>query len=468
MIFSTITFLFLFLPATLLLYFLCPGRFKNILLTFLSFTFYTLGEGEYAILMLISIFVNYVSLKLYRISKNKIIYVYIAVIINLSILLIFKYSVFLIYNFNEVFSSFLNVRIEELSIRNPVGISFYVFQSISLLIDYKRNYSQKVSFWDIALYISLFPQLIAGPIVRYKDIANQIKERVLRKKDFVYGIKRFIIGLGKKVLVADVLAVIVADLLSASHNLDSAQSWLCVICFSMQVYYDFSGYSDMAIGLCRMFGFRIPENFRSPYRSKTMQELWSRWHISLTTWFRDYLFNNIRRFLSSFLFASIGLSILINFTLIGFWHGANWCFILFGFFHGIFIVLERKAKIKNTFKEKPIIGVIYSHVIWLTLIPFFIIDEVGEAFNLIWIMYSFSSSSDIQVVLDNEKTFIIVFSLLYAFIPFTKYISSFCVSVKLCRTFILLVEYIIYMIIFILSISRISVSTFNPFIYFQF
>ncbi|GAB3630313.1 membrane bound O-acyl transferase [Pandoraea terrae] len=341
MVFSSIAFLGFFLPLTFLAYFVTPARWRNSTLATASILFYAWGEPRFLLLMLVSIGINFrLAIWLDRAVNRKRL-VAIGVGINLFILGAFKYAAFLVDNLNGVL---LPLGFDPIVMRPlplPIGISFYTFHAISYLVDiYRRNASPNRRFVDYTLYITLFPQLVAGPIVRYKDIQAQLAKRLAGLDDVTAGALRFTMGLAKKVLIANQLAVVAdAGFSVPGGQLATSVAWLSLICYTLQIYFDFSGYSDMAIGLARMFGFRFPENFNYPYSASSMQDFWRRWHMSLSTWFRDYVYiplggNQLG-----------GLRTLANlwivFLLTGFWHGATWNFILWGAAHGLLLTIER-------------------------------------------------------------------------------------------------------------------------------
>jgi alginate O-acetyltransferase complex protein AlgI len=348
LLFTEPTFLFLFLPVLLALYFAplsrTHGAYGNWLLLAASVIFYASGGGSFTWLMLASIAFNYwMAIAVDRVhgeaaATRRLAF---AVAVNLVVLGIFKYANFFVDNVNTLFVA-LSVRPMVVPrVLLPIGISFFTFHAISYVVDvYRRDATAQKSPVHAALYLLLFPQLIAGPIIRYRDIADQLARRVVTLDDFAYGVRRFVIGLSKKVLVANVVAG-PADKIFAmpAAQLSAAHAWLGIVCYTIQIYFDFSGYSDMAIGLGRMFGFRFPENFRWPYIASSVQEFWRRWHISLSTWFRDYLYiplggNRVAP-------AERYRNLVVVFFLCGLWHGASWNFVVWGLWHGVFLVIER-------------------------------------------------------------------------------------------------------------------------------
>jgi len=343
MIFSSPVFLFLFLPITVLVYFCLPRRLQNIYLLSMSLVFYTWGESFYVALMLLSIVFNHIAgLTLQRLNGSKKKTLLGAVVaLDLGLLAVFKYGNYFIDNLNLLLPLLNIAQLDAPPIHLPIGISFFTFQAISYVVDvYRGERRPQKSLINSGLYIAMFPQLIAGPIVRYGTIASQLSHRIVSIDSFAVGIRRFILGLAKKVLVAN-QAALVADQIFAlpASELTTGLAWLGIICYAVQIYFDFSGYSDMAIGLGRMFGFKFPENFNYPYAAQSMQDFWRRWHISLSSWFRDYLYiplgGNKKGVVRTY------LNLWVVFLLCGLWHGSSWNFVVWGMLHGSFIVLER-------------------------------------------------------------------------------------------------------------------------------
>ena len=339
MVFSSAVFLFIFLPVVFVLSRVLPGiRAKNILLLIASLLFYAFGEPVYILLMLASILVNFTAGRLLPLCGKGLdkLVLALAVVLNLGMLSLFKYTDFFLTTVNQVFS----LEIPLTGIALPVGISFFTFQGLSYVIDVYRDREMCAkSIVKLALYISLFPQLIAGPIVIYHDVANQIDHRETTPELTADGIRRFVLGLGKKLLLANT-AGRMADLVftATAQQLDIRVAWLGALCYCLQIYFDFSGYSDMAIGLGRMFGFQFLENFNYPYVSSSIKEFWRRWHISLSSWFRDYLYIPLGGNRKGKLRTEVNKGIVFFCT--GLWHGASWNFVLWGLWHGVFIILE--------------------------------------------------------------------------------------------------------------------------------
>ncbi len=348
MIFSSVIFLFYFLPIVLVIYFLIRKKFRNSILLLASFLFYAWGEPKYIVVLLTSIAVNYLvgmGIHIFRERKPAKWILTTGITINLSILFFFKYIDFSIEILNDILPKTLGGGVNPFHIVLPIGLSFFTFQGLSYIIDVYRNTVpvQKNPLY-IALYISMFPQLIAGPIVRYEHVAREIETRTENLSDIEGGIARFIIGLSKKVMIADVLAYVSDQIFGLElEQLTSAVAWLGIICYTFQIFFDFSGYSDMAIGLGRILGFHFPENFNVPYVSCSITEFWRRWHISLSNWFRDYLYIPLggnRK-------GNVYIHLFIVFMCTGLWHGAEYTFVCWGIWHGIFIILERLNKRKE-------------------------------------------------------------------------------------------------------------------------
>ena len=364
MIFSSIPFLYCFLPAVILLYFAVPGRGKNVVLLLASLVFYAWGELRYTLLMLVMITQGYVFGRLID-SKRRWSKVFLAtsVVISLGVLGYFKYAGF----FLESFGAVTGLAVPVLKVTLPIGISFYTFQVISYVIDvYRKTVAAQRSYIDMAMYISMFPQLIAGPIVRYSDIEGELHVRKHSTEKTACGIRRFIIGLSKKVLIANQLGELI-DAYTGAAQPSVLFVWLYAIACTLQIYFDFSGYSDMAIGLGKIFGFDFPENFNYPYISKSITEFWRRWHMSLGTWFRDYVYipmggNRVKKW-------RWFLNILVVWALTGLWHGAAWNFVIWGLYMAFFLILE-KLFLLPLLKKSRAAGHIYTML--LVMISFVI------------------------------------------------------------------------------------------------
>ncbi len=474
MVFTAPTFLFFFLPLTLLLNFLFNKyKCRNVILLVMSLFFYVFGEGELVLIMMGSITVNYF-LGLWIGKKKSKKALIIGVFINILILVINKYTNFFIENVNHLLSVLEVAPIKEVYIRLPIGISFYTFQSISYLIDvYRNNNKAQKKLVDLALYISLFPQLVAGPIVRYKDIANQLKNRTQSVDKFTTGVERFIIGLFKKVVISNSLAITVDFIFESEIGLiDSSTAWLGIVMYTLQIYFDFSGYSDMAIGLGKMLGFDFLENFNFPYVSKSIREFWRRWHISLSMWFRDYLYislggsrrSNIRTY----------FNLVTVFVMVGLWHGASWNYVVFGLIHGMFIVIERLGFDKVLTRYK-ILGNIYTLFVVLVAFVIFRLENMYDSLKYIKTMF-ISTSEDVHysvfMFLSKENIVVLVIASIMSFNGFNMAFHYLAKKLKLERqkvsSAIEFLKYIGLFLVFIYCIMNVASGSYNPFIYFRF
>ena len=477
MVFSSSIFLFLFLPLVIGGYFLSPGiKAKNVFLLVISVFFYTYGEIHYVVVLLISILCNTWFAK--RIESNTIYakgFLVGAVVTNLFLLAYFKYANFAVENINIVFAAAGLGEIENRPVHLPLGISFFTFQALSYVIDVYRGTSRaQKSSLNVALYISFFPQLIAGPIVRYGDIARQLNERSSTSDDIVYGVRRFIIGLGKKVLIANVVGQTADEIFAHdSGQLDIAMVWLGILCYSLQIYFDFSGYSDMAIGLGRIFGFRFPENFRDPYISTSVQEFWQRWHISLSRWFRDYLYIPLGGNRKGP--ARTYFNLLLVFMLCGLWHGASWSFLAWGVFHGTFLVLER-TRFANVLMSLPLF---FRHIYLLLVVSigwvFFRAENLSYALDYLQVMFGFGLKEQdgyVLFFLDTKLVIALFLGSIISMLPMSsiwvKYSTISEQDDKDRGLAIHIASDVVLLTIFGLSVVYIAAQSYNPFIYFRF
>ena len=476
MVFSSVIFLCLFLPMVLGGYYLLPKReAKNLWLIAVSLLFYAFSGLWYVLLLLFSVFCNYLA-GLFVSGRKGVLYV--AVAVNLGGLGVFKYLTFLVRTVDQL----PGVAIVVPSIVLPVGISFFTFQGLSYVIDVYRNERLKSTrFRDVLLYIALFPQLVAGPIVRYEDVADEIKGRRHTLEQLANGLRRFIIGLSKKLLIADVCGSVVTLIYSAERSvLDSRTAWLAAVCYLLQIYFDFSGYSDMAIGLGLCFGFHFKENFNYPYVSSSIQEFWRRWHISLSTWFREYLYIPLGGNRKGK--AKTYRNKLIVFFCTGLWHGANWTFIIWGLWHGFFIVTEDAAKKmfglgkygKN--RRNPVETVLkHLYTLLVVLIGFVIFraDNMGQAFSMIGAMFSgICASAQTGLLLAQCLTPLTMFALLLGLVGSTPVLPLVCRkaeqqtgSVYVCLR---VLSYAGALALLLVDILHLSAASYVPFIYFQF
>ena len=359
MVFSSTIFLCIYLPLVLLGYYICPKKGRNLFLLIVSLAFYAWGEPKYVFLMIFSILVNYVFGRL--MDKNRgngkrlKLMLVLSVVIDLGLLGFFKYTDFIISNVNAIFSTGFDL----LNIALPIGISFYTFQAMSYTIDvYRDDVKVQKNLIDFGMYITMFPQLIAGPIVRYSDVETQLAERTVTTGDVADGIMRFIVGLGKKGLLANQIGALWTEIYALGGMSSALTAWLGAAAFTFQIYFDFSGYSDMAIGLGKMFGFKFPENFRYPYESVSITDFWRRWHITLSTWFKEYLYIPLggnRRGL-----ARQALNLLIVWSLTGFWHGAGWNFVMWGLYYFVILFIEKLFLLKALDKLPKLLRHLYS------------------------------------------------------------------------------------------------------------
>ena len=384
MVFSSLTFLCIFLPVVLALYYLLPTlRIRNVLLIIVSLLFYAYGEPIYVLLMIASIIINYIFGRLLGTEnkKKRQWILAIAVVINIGLLVVFKYLDMMVQTINQLSGS----EIPLAGLALPIGISFFTFQALSYVIDvYRREVEPQKNLWNVMLYISFFPQLIAGPIVKYHDIQEQIDNRNTDVKEIAEGLRRFIIGLSKKVLISNTMAVTADALFAAgAGELNILSAWIAAIAYMLQIYFDFSGYSDMAIGLGHMFGFRFLENFRYPYISANIQEFWRRWHISLSTWFKEYLYIPLGGNRKGK--ARTCLNKMIVFFSTGLWHGANWTFVFWGLWHGVFLLFEQVCPVK---KLPKVLAHIYALLVVCVGFVMFRADTFGQGMFMIGTMFS--------------------------------------------------------------------------------
>ncbi len=466
MLFSSMTFVFLFLPIVCLIYLLAKKELHNAILLAASILFYAWGEPRYLAIMILTILANYVgaiALDKHKKYKKPILLATIAV--NLSFLLYFKYFNFFIDNINSIFA----MDISFLEVIMPIGISFYTFQAMSYLIDvYKGDAKVQKDIYKLALYISLFPQLVAGPIVKYRDVDEQIDHRTVTFDKVSYGVKRFIIGLAKKMLLANTLGAVADEIFGLPVAQASPQlAWVGAIFYSLQLFYDFSGYSDMAIGLGSIFGFKFLENFNYPYISKSITEFWRRWHISLSTWFKEYLYiplggnrkGNVRTYVNLFLV----------FLATGFWHGASWNFIFWGLWHGVFIIFEKMTGWHKESKSRIISGAQHIYTIFVFVIGWVMFRAENMSYatdyikNMFGLVKEHTAVNDVSYYLDNAEMLALIAGILCAMPVFNK-ILYVKYEHKVLRTLI----NVWLFILFVVSSATIAASTYNPFIYFRF
>ena len=462
MVFTSINFLYYFLPTVLILYFIVPKKYKNLLLLISSLLFYFYGEPKYIILMIIEIVLAYFEARLIEKYKSKEIFIF-SIFIHVLLLCIFKYTNFLITNINGIF----NTNITLLNIVLPIGISFYTFQIISYLVDvYKGKVKAQKNFISLATYVSLFPQLIAGPIVRYETINDELDNRKQTFNDFSSGISRFIIGLSKKVLIANILGEL-CNIFILSNEKTVLFYWIYGISYSLQIYFDFSAYSDMAIGLGRMFGFHFMENFDYPYISKSITEFWRRWHISLSSWFKDYVYIPLGGSREGTF--KLIRNILIVWLLTGLWHGSEWTFILWGLFIGILLVIEKLLLNKYIEKLPSIVRRIYT--LFIIMISFIIFSgsNINESFNNIVGLFNFSNPFINRFTIHYLKDYGLV--LIIAIFLSTPILKNTIIKLKenkKINNIINILEIIVLLILLVIVTSYLIDSSYNPFLYFRF
>lgn len=398
MVFSSFSFIFVFLPIVLAIYYLVKDKYKNVCICIASLIFYAWGEPKNILLMLISVILNYflaIWIGNTKGTKKKVLLI-IDIILNIMIIGFFKYANFLIDNINYI----LHTNIGNVEVALPIGISFYTFQILSYVIDvYRGNVKVQKNIIKLCTYISLFPQLIAGPIVRYEDIEKQLDDRKESFDKFIEGLKRFIYGLGKKVLLANNMALIADTIYETNPNNGTIMLWLAAIGYTLQIYFDFSGYSDMAIGLGKMFGFEFMENFNYPYIAKSVTDFWRRWHISLSTWFKDYVYIPLGGNRVSQL--KLVRNILIVWGLTGLWHGANWNFIIWGFYYAILLIIEKLVLNKWLDKLPKVVKHIYSLLIIVIGWVIFRTEDLSQIFIIVKNMFIYNPSNIVEYVLES-------------------------------------------------------------------
>ncbi len=487
MIFASTLFLFLFLPITLAGYFLISPKLlhlRNIFLLVMSLIFYAWGEPVYVFLMIGSILMNYLAGVMLHLSRQKILksinenqILFLSIVSNLGLLFYFKYINFFINNLNLLLQNFAIPPIVYAQISLPVGISFFTFQAMSYVIDvYRRETDVQLNPIDCGLYVSLFPQLIAGPIVRYHDVAQQIMARTVTRLQFSSGIQRFIFGLAKKTMLANPLGEVADKIFAVPINeVTTGMAWLGIACYTLQVYFDFSGYSDMAIGLGRLFGFEFLENFNYPYIAKSMRDFWRRWHISLSTWFRDYLYipmggnrgSSFRTY----------LNLWIVFLLCGLWHGASWNFVIWGALHGGALVIERLGWHKYLDRLWVPLRHFYTLLIVMIGWVFFRSESLSQAIQYLGSMVGITNASGVKyytlLYFDLKILVILIMGIAIA-TPIASWLGfqlkkrSNTSRFSALRPVIYTGHYVLLVSLFLFSAASLASGTYNPFIYYRF
>lgn len=468
MVFSSSIFLFGFLPLLLGLYFIAKDKYRNYILLAFSLIFYGFGGPKLLALMIIVVFIDYLgALLVDRLKKDKTrkLVIIFTIILNLGVLFYFKYMGFTL----DVINKLVNVNIPVPEITLPIGISFYTFQAVSYVIDvYRREVKADKNFFNILLYVSMFPQLVAGPIVRYKTVAEEIKGRKIDFNDFTYGIERFVFGLFKKLIIANYTGKL-ADIIYGLEQVSTPLAWLAATSYALQIYFDFSAYSDMAIGLGRMFGFHFEENFDYPYIADSITDFWRRWHISLSTWFRDYVYIplggnrcGIKRQI---------LNLFVVWFLTGAWHGANINFILWGLYYFVFLILEKMVLKKLLEKTPKVIRHIYTLFIVIMGWVLFKIEDFTSLLNILKAMFiptvTEISKSQLQIYLSTYLPYLIL-GIVFSMPVFPK-LRSYFIENKFKDSLSVNILYYVFVIgAFMLCIVFLSEATYNPFIYFRF
>lgn len=468
MLFSSIVFLFSFLPAVMILYYLLPVRFRNVILLLASLVFYAWGEPVYLFLMLLSILFNYFSgldiarnLQDKRAAKRSLIF---NLIINLAVLGFFKYEGFVLDTLNGI----LPVHISYHALPLPIGISFYTFQILSYIIDvYRGNVKVQTNLPNFALYVTMFPQLIAGPIVQYADVDEQLASREISRTKFGEGSMYFIRGLAKKVLLANTSGMIFTEVSGlAKGNIAVMTAWLGAFAYMFQIYFDFSGYSDMAIGLGKMFGFEFNMNFNYPYVSKSITEFWRRWHISLSSWFRDYVYiplggNRVSKIKHI-------RNLLIVWFLTGLWHGAAWNFVAWGLYYGVILIIEKYLLSPVLDRLPDVVRHIYSIVLVVIGWVLFFSSSFGQAADYIRVMFGagahgFADRESMYLLTSNLILWLI---LIFGSTPLVHFRYEHMLRSKKWNTTI--INSVVYAALFIVCIAYLVTETYNPFLYFRF
>ncbi len=474
MVFSSIVFLLYFLPVFLISYYIVGKKLKNIVILLFSIFFYSWGAPKFIFVILATTSVDFYLVQLMdRLEKRlyRRLLLTLSVSINLGLLVYFKYSNFFIENVNHVLSVFGTHNIHWTKLVLPLGISFYTFETITYVVDvYRKVHKPLHRFWDYQLYIILFPKLIAGPIIRYHEIADQITDRSQNETvdNRLIGFYRFIIGLSKKVLIANHMGLQADAIFSQPYaSLSTSTAWMGILAYTFQIYFDFSGYSDMAIGIGKMIGFKFPENFNNPYTSQSITEFWRRWHITLGNWMRNYLYiplggNRVKTKTHMY------FNLWIVFLASGLWHGASWSFVLWGAYHGFFLVLE-KGFLLNVYRR---IGKLPSTIISFFIVVigwvFFRVEKISDAFVYIKRLFSFKFANSTSF--DTEFYIFFVLAIIFSFFTYfkmgQKVQDAIYVNEYSDRKHLLV--FAISVLLLCISIGSITSFGFNPFIYFRF
>lgn len=466
MVFSSTIFLCVYLPLVLLGYYICPKKGRNLFLLIVSLVFYAWGEPKYVFLMIFSILVNYIFGRLmdkHRENKKRLkLMLVLSVVIDLGLLSVFKYTDFIITNVNAIFGSSFDL----LNIALPIGISFYTFQAMSYTIDvYRDDVRVQKNLIDFGMYITMFPQLIAGPIVRYADVQDQLADRSVTTADFSEGIMRFVVGLGKKVLLANQMGAVWSDIYALGGDVSALMAWTGAIAYTFQIYFDFSGYSDMAIGLGRMFGFKFPENFRYPYQSVSITDFWRRWHITLSTWFKEYLYIPLggnRRGL-----ARQALNLLIVWSLTGFWHGAGWNFVMWGLYYFVILFIEKLFLLKALDKLPKFFRHVYALLLIIIGWVIFASDDVSVLLPYLGSMFGANGAiggMDVYTLL-TKAVLLIICCIASTELPKKLFLSAAgAMNEKAAFT----LKSVLMIALLAMSMILLIGDSYNPFLYFRF
>jgi alginate O-acetyltransferase complex protein AlgI len=466
MVFSSTIFLCVYLPLVLLGYYICPKKGRNLFLLIVSLVFYAWGEPKYVFLMIFSILVNYIFGRLMdknrgRQKRMKLLLV-LSVVIDLGLLSVFKYTDFIITNVNAIFGSSFDL----LNIALPIGISFYTFQAMSYTIDvYRNDVRVQKNLIDFGMYITMFPQLIAGPIVRYADVQDQLAERSVTTADFSEGVMRFVVGLGKKVLLANQMGAVWSEIYALGGDVSALMAWTGAIAYTFQIYFDFSGYSDMAIGLGRMFGFKFPENFRYPYQSVSITDFWRRWHITLSTWFKEYLYIPLGGNRCGL--ARQALNLLIVWSLTGFWHGAGWNFVMWGLYYFVILFIEKLFLLKALDKLPKLFRHVYALLLIVIGWVIFASDDVSVLLPYLGSMFGANGAvggMDVYTLF-TKAVLLIICCVASTELPKRLFLSATgAMNEKAAFT----IKSVMTIALLALSMVLLIGDSYNPFLYFRF
>lgn len=466
MVFSSTIFLCVYLPLVLLGYYICPKKGRNLFLLIASLVFYAWGEPKYVFLMIFSILVNYIFGRLmdkHRENKKRLkLMLVLSVVIDIGLLSVFKYTDFIITNVNAIFGASFDL----LNIALPIGISFYTFQAMSYTIDvYRDDVRVQKNLIDFGMYITMFPQLIAGPIVRYADVQDQLADRSVTTADFSEGVMRFVVGLGKKVLLANQMGAVWSEIYALGGDVSALMAWTGAIAYTFQIYFDFSGYSDMAIGLGRMFGFKFPENFRYPYQSVSITDFWRRWHITLSTWFKEYLYIPLGGNRCGL--ARQALNLLIVWSLTGFWHGAGWNFVMWGLYYFVILFIEKLFLLKALDKLPKLFRHVYALLLIVIGWVIFASDDVSVLLPYLGSMFGANGAvggMDVYTLL-TKAVLIIICCVASTELPKRLFLSATgAMNEKAAFT----IKSVMTIALLALSMILLIGDSYNPFLYFRF